>query len=377
MSVGPGAVITSAGPGSFVVTNGTGSLVQSVSSSSGVTFPVGPSPLLYDPLTINLAGGDPEEAFAVRVSALSSSTFGFASLDTSRCVKLAWYVTEEVPGGNHADLSFGWNHAQDGSNTGVRDNSPIALQAMTYDAGAGAYAPAADVSGTASAADPIVASTTGHPLTMFAFVPYIVGLPPLPLPITLTSFAAAAGPGGGISLSWKTLSEVNDYGFYVQRRLPGDTTWTELAGSFTPGQGTTTAPHDYSYTDTAASAGVREYRLRQVDLSGGSTYSSAIDVAVTTEVTGPAAPRAFALYQNYPNPFNPATVISFQLSANSEVKLAVYDLLGRVVATLVEGFESAGEHVVRFDGSGLASGVYICRLTTPEHAATRKIMLLR
>ncbi len=73
-------------------------------------------------------------------------------------------------------------------------------------------------------------------------------------------------------------------------------------------------------------------------------------------------PTTFRLFQNYPNPFNPATVISYQLSALSNVTLTVYDILGREVATLVEGVETAGFHTVTWNASKFASGVYIYRL---------------
>jgi photosystem II stability/assembly factor-like uncharacterized protein len=103
-------------------------------------------------------------------------------------------------------------------------------------------------------------------------------------------------------------------------------------------------------------------------------------------------PGGYSLAQNYPNPFNPATVISYQLpalsgvegSAVSDVRLVVYDLLGREVAVLVDEREPAGTYEVRFDvqsvdgrGSGLASGVYIYRLTAGSCALSRKMVLLK
>ena len=90
------------------------------------------------------------------------------------------------------------------------------------------------------------------------------------------------------------------------------------------------------------------------------------------------APSNFFLHQNYPNPFNPTTAISFQLSANSEVTLTVYDMLGREVAVLVDGKVSAGLHEVVFNGAGLSSGIYFYRLITAEGlSASRKLTLLK
>jgi hypothetical protein len=76
-----------------------------------------------------------------------------------------------------------------------------------------------------------------------------------------------------------------------------------------------------------------------------------------------AAPKEYALSQNFPNPFNPATTIRYDLPFESRVTLKIYDILGNEVKTLVNGEQGAGYKEIRFDGSSLASGVYIYRLT--------------
>ncbi len=88
-------------------------------------------------------------------------------------------------------------------------------------------------------------------------------------------------------------------------------------------------------------------------------------------------PSAFRLYQNFPNPFNPTTEIRYDVIAAGEVKLAIYDLLGREAAVVVDERKSPGSYVVRFDGRGLASGAYLCRLSAGHFAQTRLMMLLR
>lgn len=85
----------------------------------------------------------------------------------------------------------------------------------------------------------------------------------------------------------------------------------------------------------------------------------------------------FALAQNYPNPFNPSTTIEFSLPKNERVKLAVYDLLGREVASLVDGRLDAGQHSFVFDGSNLTSGIYFYRLQAGAQVQTRKLMLVK
>ena len=88
-------------------------------------------------------------------------------------------------------------------------------------------------------------------------------------------------------------------------------------------------------------------------------------------------PEGFTLAQNYPNPFNPATRIGFRLPQAQHVTLTVYDLMGRPVATLVEGFKPAGPHEAVFDARALPSGVYVYRLEAERFSRSKVMMLLK
>ncbi|REL37698.1 T9SS C-terminal target domain-containing protein [Rhodohalobacter sp. SW132] len=94
-------------------------------------------------------------------------------------------------------------------------------------------------------------------------------------------------------------------------------------------------------------------------------------------------PERASLSQNYPNPFNPATTIGFRLSENSNVKIEVFDQLGRSVDVLLQGTRSAGEHTVAYDASHLTSGIYIYRMemqsleSSNRQMFTRKFTLLK
>jgi hypothetical protein len=86
---------------------------------------------------------------------------------------------------------------------------------------------------------------------------------------------------------------------------------------------------------------------------------------------------AFSLKSPYPNPFNPATTLSFDLPDAGFVKLAVYDISGRLVADLVDGWRDSGAHEVTFDASNLASGTYLAKLDAGAFSTTQKIVLVK
>jgi len=100
-------------------------------------------------------------------------------------------------------------------------------------------------------------------------------------------------------------------------------------------------------------------------------------INVPVAVTANDAPEKLQLDQNYPNPFNPKTVISGQWPVGSEVRLEVFDILGRSVATLANGRYPAGKYSFTFDGTNLASGVYFYRLTAGSFTAVRKMILTK
>lgn len=95
------------------------------------------------------------------------------------------------------------------------------------------------------------------------------------------------------------------------------------------------------------------------------------------EHQGIGSPSIYSLSQNYPNPFNPTTVISYQLPVSSDVTLKVYDILGREVATLINGKQNAGYRNVAFNAGNLPSGVYFYRLEAGTYSATKKLLLLK
>jgi hypothetical protein len=95
------------------------------------------------------------------------------------------------------------------------------------------------------------------------------------------------------------------------------------------------------------------------------------------EILTELVPITYALHQNFPNPFNPTTTISYQVPVTSNVRLVVYDVLGREVRVLIDGIQETGRYSLFFDAMGLASGMYVCRMSAGEYSECMKMLLLR
>ncbi len=159
-------------------------------------------------------------------------------------------------------------------------------------------------------------------------------------------------------------------GVFVARTTDGGTTWRVTPIPETP-------------TGTLLTGGL----LIDGDngyLSGGNPFGNPLILHTTNGgVTfagndpGPGVPDTPRLWQNYPNPFNLTTVITFRIQNSEPTILTVFDLLGRDIATLVDDVKEPGTYLVRFDATGLATGVYHCRLKTGNTVLTRPMVLLK
>ena len=187
------------------------------------------------------------------------------------------------------------------------------------------------------------------------------------LPVEMVSFTATANRTNA-ELHWSTATEVNNYGFEIERRQTS--TWTKVG--FVAGAGTSNAPHDYSYTDNNLSPGRYVYRIKQTDNNGTFSYK------VSAEVEIGLTAKEFALLSNYPNPFNPSTTIQFTLGNDGMTSLQVYNMLGQKVETLFNGNAEAGKlYQVTLDASNLPSGVYFYRLESGSFVSTKKLILMK
>jgi hypothetical protein len=225
-----------------------------------------------------------------------------------------------------------------------------------------------------------------------------------PLPVELVSFTGTLLPNQNILLEWKTASELNHYGFEIERKyaplnpLPGGEEKGWVTIGFVENQGDPNSLTEYSFIDiTPQSFPVVKYRLKSIDNDGTFQYSDIVEVNTL--------PMSYELSQNYPNPFNPSTKIKYSIPPSGNpllggargglVTLKVFDILGNEVATLVDEEKEPGIYEVEFGGAshssspsgnvrnlpaggqGLASGIYIYRLQTSEFTDTKKMILLR
>jgi len=201
------------------------------------------------------------------------------------------------------------------------------------------------------------------------------------LPVELASFVVTETRSDAITLEWITESEIENIGFILERRdvLGEDhTEWIELSSYLTEprlqGQGSVTHRTIYTYRDETVEPGkVYDYRLADVSYSGEKTYHSVTVLGI--EVT--PVPEKFTLYPVYPNPFNPVTTIEYELVEAGIVTLAVYDIMGRELMTLVNEHQSSGLHTMLLDGNSLSSGEYLLQLTQNDQVTTQKLILLK
>jgi hypothetical protein len=193
---------------------------------------------------------------------------------------------------------------------------------------------------------------------------------PEPLPVELTSLSAAV-IGKDVKLNWNTATEINNFGFEVERKIlkqVQNDNWEKIG--FVNGNGNSNSPKNYSFVDDKVNSGKYSYRLKQIDNDGQFEYSKAIEVDVN-------GVKEYKLTQNYPNPFNPATTIQYILPQAGMVKLTLYNILGQEIRTLVNEMKEAGTHTINVDASDLNSGMYIYKIESGSFVQTRKMTLVK
>lgn len=221
-------------------------------------------------------------------------------------------------------------------------------------------------------------SSAGNAANIFVDeVDYHNDIAGVPLPVTMNSFTVNSEKRNVI-LNWETGMEINNAGFYIERRQEnqaGFTGWETK--TFINGAGNSNSAQLYSYTEKNLNAGVFQYRLKQVDLNGNYEY---FYPSVNENITISSPVEVF-LRQNYPNPSNPSSIINYEIPEESLVKLYVYDISGKIVKSLVNTYQQADYYTVKFNGADLASGIYFYRLEVTgsniKYNKTMKLLLIK
>ncbi len=204
------------------------------------------------------------------------------------------------------------------------------------------------------------------------------------LPVELMVFNASVSEKG-VYLNWETATEVNNYGFEVERQnvnvtqiasnlsnnfiLSGDEGWEKVG--FVEGAGNSNSNKVYSFTDKQVTlSGKFLYRLKQIDIDGRFEYSNTVEIEV-------GVPTKFEVAQNYPNPFNPSTTIAYSIPERMNVKVIVYNMIGEVVSVLLDQEQLAGKYKLDFNGSYLSSGTYFYRISAGQNVEVKKMIILK
>jgi hypothetical protein len=195
------------------------------------------------------------------------------------------------------------------------------------------------------------------------------------IPVELSAFTAELS-GREILVSWTTATELNNRGFDIERKMNSD--WEKIG--FKDGKGTSSEESYYSFIDKftyESFIGTITYRLKQMDFDG--TYAYSPEVEVNVDFT----PKEYTLYQNYPNPFNPVTTIKYSLPFESNVRIAVYNILGEMLDVLVDETKQVGFHDFNWNASNLASGIYIYTIEAKSvagdknYSSVKKMILMK
>jgi hypothetical protein len=264
------------------------------------------------------------------------------------------------------DLPSGWNVILENTDSGARWDLGAGQSATFSVEGTQSTSTAEETSPAALLQDgPAVAkASTDGDLPSYRLY---VG-PEAVLPVELTSLEARA-EGTDVQLSWQTASETGNAGFAIERRAEGGS-WSQIG--FREGAGTTEQAQTYRFTDAEVPFEAEQvrYRLRQQDLDGTTSLSD----EVTVELGAPSKAR---LHAPFPNPSAQQATVRYEVPQQSTVEIAVYDVLGRRVETIVDGQVPAGREQRTVQTAQRAPGTYFVRMRIGDTVQTQRLTIVR
>ena len=200
------------------------------------------------------------------------------------------------------------------------------------------------------------------------------------LPVELSSFSVYA-ENNVVIITWTTESEVDNLGFILDRSEGNSEFWEESASYRThealKGQGNTSSRTEYTFTDITVEASQSYYyRLSDVSVHGDITTYPPIFIQLVDP------PKETLLEKAYPNPFNPKTYIAYHLAEATQVKITVFNMLGRSVKELHDGRQPAGSYHIYWNGTNengmkAPSGTYTIRMQTEKETQIQKVMFIK
>ena len=319
--------ITGASSNSYIVTNGTGSLKINNVGASNVTFPVGPSITLYNPVTLSNSG-------VVDNFSVNAATATPFCLDPASSVTTTWNITEETMGGSNCTIALDYT----GSATGASYNPALAKIADC--SGNSPYYNNGTVAGT-------VATGTGFTgMTTFGITSNIVALP-----LTFLNFSGTKINATN-QLTWVTANEVNNLGFEVQRSYNGQV-YTNIGfvnSLATVGNAST---HTYSFIDNNVDNKVTYYRLRQVDNNTQYKYSHVL------KLQGKLS-NAFSIEGILPNPVHNSLIATIVSPSVGIINMQVVDMKGSIIMQKKVAIQ-LGANTVAIDIATLHRGTYVLK----------------
>ncbi|MEO8232327.1 MAG: T9SS type A sorting domain-containing protein [Ignavibacteriota bacterium] len=197
------------------------------------------------------------------------------------------------------------------------------------------------------------------------------------LPVELIYFYGLV-ESNGVLLKWGTATEVNNFGFEIERANSSMADWETI--DFVLGNGTSNIPIDYDYLDsTVDMSGIAYYRLKQIDIIGSFEYSDTVSIDFLSSITLESSiiPSQFSISNNYPNPFNPVTHINFELPYLQFLKINMFDITGKLVKEIVSQEFLPGIYQLYLDFSNYSSGIYFVRFESQKNIITKKITFLK
>ncbi len=363
LTIGTSGTLAGGNATSFV--NGPLAHTIGTTSSTARIFPIGKGSA-YRPLTLTVTQDAATATIYTAEAFNAAPTSRTFPMTIDRVSAVRYYTIAKGTGANVTNASVTLSYDADDV-----VNDPTTLR-VAKDDGAGAWV---DLGGTGSAptTGTITSATNFTTFSDFVLANNTGGGN---LPVQLASFTAVRHSNGNVRLDWLTVSEINNYGFEVQRSFGSVGGYVSISGLIA-GHGTTNQQHAYSFTDNNAPAVEAFYRLKQIDLDGSVHFTEPVRASSPTDVAE-TVPAQFVLKQNYPNPFNPATTIAFSVATTARATLELFNTLGQKVFTLFDGVAEVGRlYTVQLDGRPLTSGMYFYRLQSGASSDLKKLILLK